>query len=370
MPVPNFNRRGAALPIAILWTLLLTVGLMAGLSRLSAERRTQTNHQAEVDAYALARAGLDRYFEVASSAPGASFDTTITGMPGGSVTVSVRRLRQASGGVRAMYVVRAHANHTGTLRYDNRTGAARRSLTQFATWEPGSMNVQSAWTAITGLTKNGGSGTLSGADACGVASPVAGVAVPTTAQGGGAGYAQNGGSSVPSGSPNIDYLGSTPTDMAPNVKIDWSGIVSGGALPAQYVLTGTSGWPSSTASFPTIYINNWNTGTNSPTSVTLGPGQSGSGLLVIRGNAVLNGSFSWNGVILVGGTLTSNGNNTVNGAVISGLNVKLGLTVGTSSVGNGTKTFRYHSCHINSALNGLGGLAAISNAKADNWPVY
>jgi hypothetical protein len=370
MPGPSLNERGATLPLAIIWVLLLSLGLVAGLNRLSAERRTQANQQAEVQALNLAQSGLSRYLATVSGPPAASVDLTINDLSGGPVAISVRRLRAASGSTHALYVVRAHATASAATRLDHLDPHAQRSVAQLATWIPGSMNVQSAWTSITGLTKNGGAGTISGTDQCGAAAPVAGVAVPTTRQGGGPGYHQNGGASVPRGTPNIAYLGANPAAMAPNINIDWQGIVSGGALNAQHNLTSTAGWPANTSNWPTIYVNNWNSATNTPTNIGLGPGQSGSGLLVIRGNVQLNGSFSWNGVILVGGVLTSNGNNTVSGAVVSGLNVKLGLTVLSSDVGNGTKTFRYNSCHVNSALAGLGGLVPIANAWSDNWPVY
>lgn len=365
MTTPSLSERGAALPLAILWSMLLTVGLVSGLSRLSAERRTQANRDGEAEAYALARTGMDRYLETVAGQPGASLDTTITGLPGGSVTISVRRLRQGTSTVRALYLVRAHATHTGAQRFDAQMGSAARSVTRFATWQPGSMSVNAAWTSITGLTKNGGSGTLSGNDACSpAAAAVAGVAVPVTAQGGGTGYSQNGGSSVPAGSPAIGYLGADPATAADSVHIDWDGIINGGALTPQYSLTGTTGWPSNFSNWPTIYVN------NPSASVGLGPGHSGQGLLVIRGDASVSGSFSWNGVILVGGVLTSNGNNTVLGAVVTGLNVKLGLTVGSSDVGNGNKTFRYSSCNVASAIAGLGGLVAMKNTFGDNWPVY
>ncbi len=81
------------------------------------------------------------------------------------------------------------------------------------------MQTLSAWTSLTGLSKKGGSGTISGVDACGAAAPVAGVAVASP------GYSQNGGSSVPSGSPNIANLG-TPAQAAAAIKIDWAGITA------------------------------------------------------------------------------------------------------------------------------------------------
>jgi hypothetical protein len=53
--------------------------------------------------------------------------------------------------------------------------------------------------------------------------------------------------------------------------------------------------------------------------------------------------------------------------MISGLNTKLGMTVPVSDVGNGTKTYRYDSCDVESAVGSFIGLVPYRNAGADNW---
>lgn len=356
------NRRGATLPLAILVIALMSITAIAGLSRVSSERAINGNLQAEVDALSVAQAGLERYIASVTGIPGASLDTTINGLPGGSAAVQVRRLRAAAGGLPALYVIRSHGSSTGSVRHDHRTPTAERSVAQFAVWRVGTMQVLGAWTSITGLNKNGGSGTISGVDQCGVVGPVAGVAVPTTAADGGAGYDQNGGSPVPTGTPSITYPAANGAAFAPLVPVDWDGIVNHNALTANYNLTGTSGWPSSFTTWPIIMV--------TATAVTLGPSQSGRGLIVAIGNITLNGSFSWDGVILSGGVITSNGNQTIQGAIMSGLNIQLGQAVATSDVGNGNKTVRYNSCNVSSALQNLGSLQAIPNAWADNWSTW
>jgi len=358
MPTPR-NERGATLPMAIVTIVLLSIGAIAGLNRLQAERRTTGNQAAEVDAFAMAEAALGRYITATTAPPPASLDTIITGLPGGSAAVSVRQLRAAASGVNALYIIRSTATHTGGVRYDTRTPPAQRIVAQFAVWQPGSMRVGAAWTSVTGLDKNGGSGTLSGTDQCGAAPAVAGVEVPTLAADGGPGYDQDGGAFVPSGLPAVSYPSANPVGFAPLIPIDWDAIVNHGALEPDYILSGTLGWPTSWSDWPTIYV----TG-----DVSLGSAQTGQGLLLIRGNAAMNGSFSWNGVILVGGALTSDGNQTIQGAIISGLNVQLGETVAISDVGNGSKTVRYNSCNVSAALDHLGALLPLPNAWVDNWP--
>jgi len=361
----NANERGTAFLLALLFIVLLSFGAIAGLSRISAERRSTVNIGAETDAYATARAAIGKFIAAATSPPGASLDTTITGLPGGSATVQVRLLRAASVSLSALYVVRAYGIYSNAVRYDANMPSAERSVAQFVTWEPGSMNVYAAWTSLTGLNKNGGSGTLAGDDQCGVQPAVAGVAVPTTAADAGPGYDQNGGGSVPSGTPAISYPAADPNSFATTLQLDWSSIVNGGIVKFDYTLTGTVGWPllAMASSWPAIYV-------NSAAALSLDATNSGRGLLVVRHDLVLNGSFSWNGVILVGGVLTSNGSGTVEGAVVSGLNEKLGESVLTSDVGNGTKTFSYNSCYVKSSLSAVGSLTPMTNARLDNWPGY
>jgi hypothetical protein len=365
LPRWNANERGTAFLLALLFIVLLSFGAIAGLSRMSAERRSTVNIEAEVDAYATARAAIGKFMAATTSTPGASLDTTITGLPGGSATVQVRRLRTASGSLPALYVIRAYGIYSSAARYDANMPSAERSVAQFATWEPGTMNVQSAWTALAGLKKSGGSGMLDGADQCTVNPAVAGVAVPVTAIDGGPGYNQNGGSSVPTGSPTILYPAADPTSFASVLPLDWNAIVNGGAIKFDVTLTSDVGWPllAMASGWPAIYVNN-------TSALSLSSGNSGHGLLVVRHDLALNGSFNWDGVILVGGALISSGNQTIQGAVVSGLNLKLGETVSTSDVGSGGKTYRYNSCYVKNSLGAVGSLIPMTNARLDNWPGY
>jgi len=97
------------------------------------------------------------------------------------------------------------------------------------------MDVVSAWTSLTGLTKKGGSGEISAVDNCGSAATVAGVGVPTAP-----GYNQNGGSSVPNGSPDILDMG-TSAQAAAAVGIDWADILNGTSMTRDVTIRGGSG---------------------------------------------------------------------------------------------------------------------------------
>jgi Tfp pilus assembly protein PilX len=349
------NRRGATLPLAILAIVLISLVVAAGYARVSSERRINGDQQAQVDAFAVAQSGLERYINGIVAMPPASHDTTITGIPGGSAQVSLRRLHVGTGSKPTLYVITSRGTSTGSVRYGASTPSAERTVAQYGVWQPGNMSVSAAWTSITGLNKSGGSGTLSGVDQCGVMPAVAGVAVPNAP-----GYNQTGGASVPTGGPPpIGSLGADTAAAKSAVHVDWPGILNDNAIPPDFVIP-TQSWPTSTQmnSWPTIRVNG---DADIP---------SGKGVLIITGNATINGSINWQGVVLVGGTLTSTGNNTVQGAVVSGLNVQLGMSVGASDVGSGTKTYVYNSCSIDSALTNLGKLQRIRNGWTDNWPSY
>lgn len=353
------DRRGLALPMAIFAVALLTGLIVSALSVVSAERRSTDSVEATIRAAAVAQAGLQQFmlnrtttFGFTASPP-AVYESTRVAMADGYADVVMQRIRAASANRMAIYVVRSTGTDTNA-RLTN-VPQARRTVAQYVRWSVGSMRVMSGWTSLSGLQKNGGSGTLSGTDACGDSTAKAGVAVPTSP-----GYSQNGGSPVPSGSPPVNNT-MTQAELAAAVGIDWNGIVNDGAITPTLTVP-PDAWPSSFPAgyWPVIFVNQAN--------YTL-PG-SGRGTLIVTGNLTISGSRSWDGIILVGGGLTSNGNNTVLGAVISGLNVILGQSVPVGDVGNGTKTYQYNSCNVAEALANFSGLQSIPNAWVDNWTSY
>jgi hypothetical protein len=343
------DRGGFALPMTVLLIGLMTAGVMAAFSRVDSERRVVENSTFQVSAFALAQAGLEQALARSRIQP---LDSTYV-LPGGAAQVSIRLVKPGTATTQPLYVISSR----GLPRKPAVQVQAQHVVAQYAFWRQGSIKVNSAWTSIGGLIKNGGSGTLSGADQCGQAPSVAGVAVPNGE------YNQDGGGSVPSGDPPINYMG-TPQQMADSVRIDWAAIVNGGAIQPDVLIPGGA-WPSfaSPNYWPVIRVDNLNGAQFSmPTS--------GRGTLIVTGDMVISGGLTWDGIVLVGGALISNGNNTVYGTAISGLNVKLGLPVPVSDVGNGTKTFQYDSCSIANAAARFSALQALPNAWADNWSTF
>ena len=357
-PADRRARRGSALPISLLVIIVVSVLAAGAFTMLSSERKVADNNEAQLDAYTIARRGLERFVVSRSSLgfiaePPAAVESTTIALPGGYAEVVLRQVKQQQGtAVPPVYVIRSRGVKTlGTTT----TVMAERTVAQYAMFDFGNVRAPAAWTALGGLGINGSSATISGVDACGASPSVGGVAVPN------GGYTGNSG--VPSGSPNVVYLGTT-AQAAASVQVDWNGIVNGSAMTPDVTVSGSTGWPASSAwsdpnYWPVIRANG-----------DLDLPSDGRGTLIVTGNLRLNGSQHWRGLILVGGAVTSNGNNTVNGSVISGLNLQLGQTVPPTDLGNGNKTYQYNSCDIANAMSRYKKLVVYRNAGADNLPAY
>jgi hypothetical protein len=362
----HLGRRGISLPLVIFLMSLLALAVTVGFARVSDERRIVGDQQAQIDAFAVAESGLERYLAMKDSNPGTYDSVTMPVGTRDTAFVVVWQIRAGAPGLPAIYLVRSRGlGHSGR-RYDAVTPPAQRTVAQYATWQDASFDLDAAWTSLAGLSKDGNAGTLSGNDACGVESPIIGVGVPTQSQSGFSGYRQTpppGTPVVPQGSPvgvdsNVGGMGSTPWSAEGTVAVDWSGIVGGTSLVPDYALTSTSGWPGSFTNWPVIVV--------TAATISLSAAETGQGILVVTGDAVFDGGFTWLGPVLVGGQ-ASILDATVRGAVVSGLNFKLGTPANDSDAGP-TVNVQYDSCTLDSALVRFAHLRPLANAWTDSWP--
>ena len=356
----NTERRGFAIPIAILVIAVLTIMIAGGFSLVSAERRSVADQKSQISAFRIAEQGLELFLVRRDSlmantpsytrVPGAK-DSVRIYMDGGYADVSLTRMRAPKGSQSGLYVVRSKGVETVGAYAGTPQGV--RTVAQYALWEPAPMQVLAGWTALSGIQKNGGAGTLGGIDVCGDSAAVAGVAVPVNP-----GYT---GKTVAVGDPPVDSI-------APDsVAIDWNAIVNLNSITPTLTIPGDA-WP--TAALEAAYADS--TSTYYPIIRVNGDltlPSSGKGMLIITGQLIINGSAGWKGVVLVGNDITSNGTNTVEGATVSGLNVKLGTYV-PASTANGTKQYLYNSCEVAKATTTMGALVTLRNTWVDNWVEY
>lgn len=370
------DERGISLLLTMLLVLLLLVAVTGAAMRTTAERRSALDMASQVDAFALAQSGIDRYLEAHTTKPTTFPDSASYTMTGGRAVATLYRFRASASDT--VFVLVSRGENTTQDRYAANTAMAVRTVAQLMRFSAGTLNVPGAWTSLTPMVKNGNTGSLSGVDAC-TTSPkpsIPGVALPTVSSS----------NLLPSYSGPTGPINGNPDNLAvaigtpgtagtakDEVEIDWAGIVARTSITPNFYQKTTS--PAS-GSFPSTAALS---GTNWPVTFVEGnkslnnsdvPSGGGQGILIVTGNLTLGGVAKWNGIVLVGGTLTSNGNNTVLGGVVTGLNVKLGQSVGSQSVGNGTKTFQYHSCYIASSMARFGGWQRVRNGWVDNWPSY
>jgi len=366
----NNQRRGFAIPIAVLVIMVLTIMIAGGFSLVSAERRSVADQKSQIGAFRIAEQGLELFLVRRDSlmagkptytrVPGAVPDSVVITVPGGYAEVTLTRLRPVRGTQAGLYVVRSRGVETQGA-YAGSPQAVR-TVAQYALWQPAGMQVLAGWTALTGIQVNGGAGTLGGVDLCGDSATRAGVVVPFDD-----GY---GGKTIAVGNPPIDTIPSPDS-----VAIDWNGIVNNNAIQATLVFPGAA-WPlaqmtasyadTSSSYYPIIRVNG---------DFVLP--SSGTGMLIVTGSLTVNGNNGWRGVILVGNDITSNGVNGtifgVRGATVSGLNTKLDTYVPGSideSTANGTKQYHYSSCEVAKATTTMGALVTLRNTWVDNWVEY
>jgi hypothetical protein len=353
------SQRGATLPLVIIVLAIMGVMVAISFSRLSSERRISGDGQAQVDAFTVAQDGLNRYLSTVNGKPAVAVGAVTTfnynDLPGGSARVDLVMLRESTTTLLpAVYVITSRGTATNAKRYDSRSPVAERSVATYALWTPAPFDLDAAFTSLSGIDKNGNSGSLNGNDACAAAGAIPGVAVPNGTYTGSMNPIDGSSDNTP------NYLGTSGVggNAKDEVDIDWAGIRGGSVLPGDYLYPA---WPTSAQfnNWPTIRVNG---------DLDL-PGD-GKGVLIVTGNFSLSGSKRWDGLILVGGTLTSNGNNTIQGAIVTGLNIKVGIPVGQTAVGNGNKTFQYSSCNLSRALGHVGSIQRVRNGWVDTWPSY
>ncbi len=182
------------------------------------------------------------------------------------------------------------------------------------------------------VTGNGTSLTISGNDACNGGTNLGSV------------YAK--GDWNPSGNPTLSGNPAQPVEFG-TLDLDIAGMVSQLKGSATYTLTQdiNNATYGSSSSFTSVYSN-----TSSPNNVnglTLN-GVTGYGILIVEGDLILGGGFTWNGIILATGSVTLNG-----GGGPNAINIQGQLLSGTSTITdvtvNGSNTITYNSCYVKKA---------------------
>ena len=326
-------RAGFALPMAIMVLALLTIGLVAGFAMSTSEMSATSSQRAQARAYSYAQMGLEQFLtyrkELTGCTPAANGYTKTAAAacafcpqcwiangtnPNGTVNANLDTLPTVAESVTVNFTsgkafIRAvpvwlditkgkgtyFITSTGTDNLSKiatgsgNTGTASRTVGVYVQWNRTTMNVMGALVSFSGIVKNG-TGDISGIDACGADTNVAGINVPANES-----VDVAGNSFTPTGNPPYDTLQTFSQDSA-NTKMDWAGITSGSSLTADIDVTTSaySNFPSAatfsadTNYWPVIHIHNrqtspaWNGVFQLPWK--------GRGLLVVDGDLYISGS--------------------------------------------------------------------------------
>ena len=367
------DRRGIALPLVLMLTVFLTISVGAGFVIAGNEHTVGVDHDAQLKAFAAAQEGVENYLVNVTTIPATFPDVKVISVTGGVDTVTMRVVKSDASGVSAIYSITSVGNATSSnLRRSASTPVAQRTVSQLVVWQSGTMDATAAWTSLSGMDKNGNSGTASGFD----------VVDPTTGCGGTSAAVPRHRCSRRYDVQRQEYFHQR---QRPGIRRRISELrvrmalrstrsesigrrFLAGSVAPDFTIKTTS--PAS-GSWPTAsQYNNW--------PVVLVKGKfgngvnvsGGKGILLVTGDADLS-NFDWHGIVLVGGALTLSGSKgQVWGTAISGLNIELGQTVLPSSVGNGNILAQYNSCDVSKALANFGGWRRIQNSWSDNWPSY
>jgi len=190
------------------------------------------------------------------------------------------------------------------------------------------------------VTGNGSSLTISGTDACGMASSKAGI------------YTKDPATTNLNGSPNITG-GINHGPISVDV-VDYVNKLKGGAtttLTADPTVAATYGSPTN---YVTVYSDTSNPPNNQGLKLQ---NVTGYGILLVAGDLELGAGFTWNGIILATGSVTLNGGGggiNIQGLIFSGTSTLTDITL------NGGNVIVYDSCKTKNALSGAG-------ARVVNW---
>ena len=381
----RFERKGFALPMAILALALMTAGVVAAYSTTTAETVSNNAMRSQDRAYQLAEAGLQQFMVRRGSAgfctncvtdPAvADSEWTRVSLTGGYADVVAMRVRPALSDTQpSLFFIRSMGvDTTVKLGGAGLEVYAKRTIGQYATFATSSVRAIAAVTSLNGFTETvtGAAAPIVGTDQCsGSPAPaVSGLVIPPGGQ-----YTGTGG--APTGSPYGRDTTMTLDSLKKRVGIDWNAIINHDAIPADLTIPSGS-WPSIFSLFfldwPVIRIktNNYTI----PTGFTAATG--GRGILIADSNLVLPGTQTWDGILLVGGRLTASGSGQSQGVVFTGLNYLLpgatnpasGVTSDNDQMAN-SKRFYYNSCNATEAADRRKVYFGWSNSWTDNVAIW
>lgn len=334
---------GFALVVTLLILVAVTLLAAGGLWAVRSETRLADNYDEASRAFQIADGALSQYLGSESGVPQPRSYT----FADGTAQVTPVRLGVFAGG-HELYRV------TATGRFPSAGNDVERTVASMVLVDPLQLEFPGGLASGGNIRKDGVAGLISGFDAAASGDcPTApqadrpGVIAEDYEQSGGGGGSSPGCDGPICGDPPIEET----SDPLAGLTIDWQGILDGSVVDFDLTTSNpSSDWLDGTEDpWPVIFVDN-----DSEVSLSDAAGHSGEGILIIKGDVQFEGDFQWDGAILVGGSMKSAGNNQVYGATATGLNELIGGDPAETDLGNGEKTFQYHSCNLLRAMREAG----------------
>ena len=334
---------GFALVVVLLALVGLTAMAVGGWLMTGSDYKASRAQRTSVQALFVANSGLEQFLAT-HQGPVPTSPVTFS-YADGTAEISADTLQKVNP-LQSVWRIRSVGTHTLP---DG--GTARRTVQTIAVLNGQTFKFPSSFSSATGITKNGNAGTITGYDQAtstdcpqGGSEDTNGVATPPSPYD----YQQSGGggSLVPEGVKDTAQFASQ-TELLEATGVDWEAMVAGELLQFDYTIPPDS-WPDYSSipsdEWPVIYVD------NPGSEFTVSNGNDGRGTLIVRGDLKMDGDFDWKGPIMVGGAITTDGFQTVEGGITSGFNLLLGESVAQSSIGNGSKSIKFHSCNNHDAM--------------------
>jgi hypothetical protein len=282
------DRRGTALPVALLVLLAASALAASGFLRAFLDSRTTENHAAAVRSFFVAEAGLNQALATIGTDTAAS-STRSYEIEGGTVVVESRRLLRLDP-AREIRLILAEGTYE-----QGREASARR--------------------------------TVAGTDA------VAGLAVLP------GGFL--GDTAALSGRPpllSLPATGATPSSSG----VDWRNASRQEFVEPEHLISGA--WSPQPVTNP----DEWPVTYALPSAPPLTGTVTGRGTLIVSGDLTVTGELRWSGLVLVAGSIAVSGHLDVAGAVAVGLDAEGGAMTGRSNL-SGAVDIRYDGCAVSRA---------------------
>jgi hypothetical protein len=319
------DRRGTALPVALLVLLAASALAASGFLRAFLDSRTTENHAAAVRSFFVAEAGLNQALATIGTDTTAS-STRAYEIEGGTVVVHSRRLLRLDPAREVRLLVAEGTYEPG------REGSARRTVGQLVLaplpFRPTAAFV-SADTALLGTAAQ-----ISGLDSrggeCFGMDAVAGLAVPP------GGFL--GDTAALSGRPPLLSLPATGATLSSS-GVDWRNARRQEFVEPEHLISAK--WSPQPATdrdeWPVTYV--------LPSAPPLTGTVTGRGTLIVGGDLTIAGELRWSGLVLVAGSLAVSGQLDVAGAVAAGLDADGGVMTGRSNL-SGEVDIRFDGCAV------------------------